>query len=203
MEFVSCGRPFSGHELIIVDSEGKPLAEREIGEIRVRGQSVAAGYFENSDATADVFHDEWLCTGDLGYRVGGDLFICGRIKDLIILNGKNHYPQDIERIASKVDGIRDGQCVAFSRIGPGGAEEAVVVAESRRLGDARERLVDDVVQAVRAEIGVTLSEVVLIKRGTLPKTSSGKVRRRETKERLARGQLELSTEQDKADGEGA
>jgi fatty-acyl-CoA synthase len=203
VEFVSCGRPFAAHELMIADAQGKPLGEREVGEIRVRGPSVTGGYFDNPEASLNVFHDGWLCTGDLGYRVGEQLFICGRVKDLIILNGKNHYPQDIERIASKIDGIRDGQCVAFSRIGETGAEEAVLVAESRRVGDARQKLVDDLTAAVRTELGITLADVVLIKRGTLPKTSSGKVRRRETKERLERGQLEISTEHDKTDGEGA
>jgi len=203
VEFVSCGQTFTNHEIIIADAEGKPLGEREVGEIRVRGPSVAGGYFGNEEASAEVFHDGWLCTGDQGYRVGKELFICGRLKDLIILHGKNHYPQDIERVASKVDGIRDGQCVAFSRTGPSGAEEAVLVAESRRVGEARQKLIDEVVLAVRSDIGVTLAEVVLIKRGTLPKTSSGKVRRRETKLRLERGELELVLDSDKSEGEGA
>jgi len=202
-EFVSCGKPFSNHELVIVDDQGKPLGDREVGEIRVRGPSITAGYFGNEEATAAVFQDGWLCTGDLGYRAGGNLFICGRLKDLIILHGKNHYPQDIERIASKIDGIRDGQCVAFSRIGSNGAEEAVLVAESRRVGDARKKLVEDVVDAVRTELGVTLAEVALINGGTLPKTSSGKVRRRETKSRLERGELELVLDSDTSEGEGA
>ncbi len=196
VEFVSCGRGFTGHDLMIAGPNNEPLGERQVGEIRLRGQSVTTGYFEAPDATAEVFHDGWLCTGDLGYRVGDELFICGRVKDLIILNGKNFYPQDVERIVSTIDGIRDGQCVAFSRFGPSGAEEAVVVAESRRAGEARQKLLDEVVQAVRAELGLTLAEVVLIKRGTLPKTSSGKVRRRETKQRLEHGQLDLASDTD-------
>ena len=191
MELVSCGRPFPGHEVRIVGPDGAPLGERQVGEIWLRGPSVTAGYFGDPEATAEAFGDGHLRTGDLGYRADGNVYICGRSKDLIILNGKNHYPQDIERVASTVDGIRDGQCVAFARRSTSGAEEAVLVAESRRLGEAKRALVDAVTHAVRAELGVQLAEVVLIKRGTLPKTSSGKVRRRETKIRLENGQLEL------------
>jgi len=195
LELVSCGRPFPGHELAIVGPDGAPLADRQVGEIWLRGPSVTAGYFGDAEATAETFGGGFLRTGDLGYRADGDVYICGRSKDLIILNGKNHYPQDIERVASTVDGIRDGQCVAFARRGASGAEEAVIVAESRRIGEAKRALVEAVTHAVRAELGVQLAEVVLIKRGTLPKTSSGKVRRRETKQRLELGQLELVTEQ--------
>jgi fatty-acyl-CoA synthase len=203
LEFVSCGQTFSEHEVEIVNAAGHILQEREVGEIRVRGPSVTAGYYGNEEATANVFRDGWLYTGDLGYHVDGHLFICGRLKDLIILHGKNYYPQDIERVASKMDGIRDGQCVAFSRIGPQGAEEAVLVAESKRTGDARRKLVEDVTSAVRAECGVVLAEIVFIKRGTLPKTSSGKVRRRETKLRLERGELEIVLDSEQSEGEGA
>ncbi len=198
LELVSCGRPFPGHELMIVGADGAPLPDRKVGEIWLRGPSVTSGYFGDPESTAESFGGGFLHTGDLGYRAEGNLYICGRTKDLIILNGKNHYPQDIERVACTVDGIRDGQCVAFARRGGAGAEEAVLVAESRRTGEAKQALVEAITQAVRAELGVQLADVVLIKRGSLPKTSSGKVRRRETKQRLENGQLELAGERDEA-----
>jgi fatty-acyl-CoA synthase len=158
---------------------------------------VTAGYFGDPEATRETFGDGWLRTGDLGYLAGGDLYICGRAKDLIILNGKNYYPQDIERVVSKVEGVREGQCVAFSRLDQTGAEVAVVVAESAKKGPEAVALIGQaILQAVRSEMGVQLGEVHLIRRGTLPKTSSGKVRRKETKRRLEEGELELVTEAD-------
>jgi fatty-acyl-CoA synthase len=193
MELVSCGRPFPGHEIAIVAPDGRHLGEREVGEVWLRGPSVTAGYFGDREATEETFGGGWLKTGDLAYRAGGELYICGRAKDLIILNGKNYYPQDIERIVSKVDGIRDGQCVAFSRLDASGAEIAVIVAESRKK---IEGLAAAVIAAVRAELGLTLAEVWFIRRGTLPKTSSGKVRRRECKRRLEENELELIHEGD-------
>jgi len=197
MELVSCGKPFPGHELAIMSSTGYPLGEREVGEIWLRGPSVTAGYFNDPEATREAFGGGWLKTGDLGYMAGGELYICGRAKDLIILNGKNYYPQDIERVVSKVEGVREGQCVAFSRLDPTGAEIAVVVAESaKKSAQAAAAIGQAIVQAVRSEMGVKLDEVHLIRRGTLPKTSSGKVRRKETKRRLEEGELELVTEAD-------
>ncbi len=187
MELVCCGKPFPGHEIRIMGAGG-PLGDRRVGEIWLRGPSVTAGYFGNREATEESFLDGWLRTGDLGYTTPDGLYICGRAKDLIILNGKNYYPQDIEQVVSRVDGIRDGQCVAFSRLDESGAEIAVVVAEARK---ASQQLADALVHAVRAELGLTLGEVHLIKRSTLPKTSSGKVRRREAKLRLETGELEL------------
>ena len=192
LELVSCGRPFPGHEIAIVGQGGDRLGERAVGEVWLRGPSVTAGYFGDPAASEAAFGGGWLRTGDLGYLAGGELYICGRSKDLIILGGKNHYPQDIERAASRVDGIRDSQCVAFSRLDPTGAEEAVVVAECRR---SSADLAQAVVRAVRADTGVQLAEVVLIKRGTLAKTSSGKVRRSEMKRRLEIGDLELAAEE--------
>ena len=210
LELVGCGRPFPQHELAIVDHEGNETTDRVVGEIWFRGPSVTRGYFDDQEATASTFGANvksitpsgvtkranghgagWLRTGDLGYVADGELFICGRAKDLIILNGKNYYPEDIERIVSRVDGIREGQCVAFSRLDESGAEHAVIVAEGRRGGAEGEVIAKAVAQAVRAETGLVVDEVVLIKRGTLPKTSSGKVRRRETKRRLEAGELEM------------
>ncbi|MFO0592591.1 MAG: fatty acyl-AMP ligase [Polyangiaceae bacterium] len=190
MELVCCGKPFPGHEIRVLGPAGD-LGHRQVGEILLRGPSVTAGYFGNADATTDSFRDGWLRTGDLGYTTPDGLYLCGRAKDLIILNGKNYYPQDIEAIVSRVEGIRDMQCVAFSKLDEHGAEIAVVVAEARKASQA---LCDAIVRAVRSELGLTIGEVHLIKRSTLPKTSSGKVRRREAKLRLESGELELLTE---------
>ncbi|WP_437736658.1 fatty acyl-AMP ligase [Sorangium sp. So ce1335] len=193
LELVSCGRPLPCHELIIAGPDGAPLGEREVGEIWVRGPSVAAGYFNEPEQTEAAFGGGWLRTGDLGYTVAGEVYLCGRSKDLIILGGKNYFPQDIERVASSVEGARAGHCVAFSCLGASGAERAVVVAEVKR-GVAG--VAQAITQAVRAELGVQLSEVALIKRGTLAKTSSGKVRRREMKRRYEAGELELASDVD-------
>ena len=210
LELVGCGKPFPLHEIAIVDHDGNQTTDRVIGEIWFRGPSVTRGYFDDKEATDSTFgasiksmngHGEsraqtsaprgWLRTGDLGYVAEGELFICGRAKDLIILNGKNYYPEDIERVVSRVDGIREAQCVAFSRLDDTGAEHAVIVAEGRRGGVEGEAIARAVAQAVRAEAGLVVDQVHLIKRGTLPKTSSGKVRRRETKRRLEAGELEM------------
>jgi fatty-acyl-CoA synthase len=198
MELVACGRPFPGHEVSIMTPAGHPMGEREVGEIWVKGPSVTKGYFGNPTATEETFGGGWLRTGDLGYVADGELYICGRAKDLIILNGKNYYPQDIENVVSKAAGVRDGQCVTFSYLDDRGGEHCVVVAEAKigpRAGSAAQ-IIAEIIQLVRAEIGIVLSEVHLIKRGTLPKTSSGKVRRSEAKRRLELGELELLTEGD-------
>ena len=189
-EIVSCGRPLPGFELEVRGAEGARLAERMVGEVWVRGPSVMTGYFGQPDATAEVLDGEWLCTGDLGYLVAGELFVCGRTKDLIIIHGKNFYPQDVERIVSETEGLRPGQCVAFARAGVDG-EECVVVAEANSASIDPREVASKVKLRVRAELGLPVAEVVLIKRNTLPKTSSGKVRRRDTKVRLEAGQLDL------------
>ncbi len=196
MELVACGKPFPGHEIKIAGQSGVGLEERRVGEIWVRGPSVTQGYYGDAEATAAAYHDGWLKTGDLGYQADGQLYICGRAKDLIILNGKNHYPQDIEAVVSKVPGVRDGQCVAFGVLSSDGGEHCVVVAEAKpgaRAGTMAD-IITAIVSAVRAETGVVPGEVHLIKRGTLPKTSSGKVRRSEARRRLETGELELLVE---------
>ena len=193
LEMVSCGKAFPGHELKIVDDAGNALGDRHVGNVLLRGPSVTQGYFGQPEETAEVYVDGWLRTGDLGYLDDGNLFVCGRAKDLIIINGKNYYPQDIERLASEVNGVRQDQCVAFSRLDADGAEECVVVCEAQRSKTDPELLASGVKQKVRTELGITVAEVVVIKRNSMPKTSSGKVRRRETKSRLLAGTLELWT----------
>jgi fatty-acyl-CoA synthase len=190
LELVSCGRTFPGFQLAILGEDGCSLGDRQVGEVWVRGPSVMQGYFEQPEETQEVLRDGWLRTGDLGYLVNGELFVCGRAKDLIILHGKNYYPQDIERVVSETQGIRPDQCVAFARPGADG-EECVIVAEAQTASVDPREVASQVKQRVRAELGLPVAEVVFIKRNTLPKTSSGKVRRRDTRARLEAGELEL------------
>ena len=186
LELVSCGVPFPGHELAIVNERGEPLGERAVGEIIVRGPSMTKGYFRNEDATAEALRDGWLHTGDLGYVAGKNLFICGRIKDLIIINGANHYPQDLEWVVGDLDGVRRGNVVAFSTMRDG-TETLVLIAEGNS-GDAPE-LRRQITHAVVERFGLQPGHVGIVPVGTLPKTSSGKAQRRKTKTMFEEGEL--------------
>ena len=125
------GRPVPGLELRIVDPETHAtLAERQVGELLIRGSSVTPGYYERPEATAELFLDGWLRTGDLGYLLDGELVLCGRIKDVIIVGGRNVFPEDIERSVGQIDGVRAGNVIAFGVEGYKGKESVVVVAET-------------------------------------------------------------------------
>jgi fatty-acyl-CoA synthase len=186
VELVSCGRTFAGHDLAIRGDDGSLLPEGEVGEIVFRGPSVAAGYFENPEATALLLRDGWLHTGDLGFMLDGQVYVSGRMKDLIILNGRNYHPQAIEWEVEQVEGIRKGNVVAFAVRGDD-TEKLVVVAESRR--DAGADLADTIKAAVRENVGLTVQEVVLVPAGGLPKTSSGKLQRKKTRAAYEAGHL--------------
>jgi fatty-acyl-CoA synthase len=186
LTFVSCGRPFAGHELRILGAEGQPLPEGSEGEIEYRGPSVTAGYWQNPEATAEAYRGGWLRTGDLGFLRDGNLYITGRSKDLVILNGRNHHPQAIEWAVQDVDGVRKGNVVAFSRPGAD-SEELVVVAEKK--SDAAADLPERIVAAVSEALSLKVSDVVLLDAGQLPKTSSGKLQRRKTRDLYLRGTL--------------
>jgi fatty-acyl-CoA synthase len=186
LEIVGCGKPFPGHELAVVDDGGRPLAERDVGEIIVRGPSITDGYYRNDEATREAWKDGWLHTGDLGYLSAGDIFICGRKKDLMIIHGANHYPQDIEWVVGDLDGVRRGNVVAFSVDRPRG-EELVLVAEGNS-GDAAD-LRRGITQVVGERFGLSPTHVAIVPVGTLPKTSSGKAQRRKTKTMFEEGQL--------------
>jgi fatty-acyl-CoA synthase len=193
LELVSCGRPFENHELGIFSDAGKRLGERQIGEIWFRGPSVAAGYYENPEATAAAFDSEergsWLHTGDLGYLVDGELYISGRKKDVLILNGRNYYPQGIEWLVESVNGIRRGNVVAFSIPGES-TEEAVVVAETAEKDtDRRKEIMQAVRSHINGELGLALADVHLLGVGEIPKTTSGKLQRRRTREQYLAGTL--------------
>ncbi|MCB9681453.1 MAG: fatty acyl-AMP ligase [Alphaproteobacteria bacterium] len=185
-EHVSCGPTFPGHEMVAVDDDGRPLPEGREGQLALRGPSVTPGYFNNPEATAAAFRDGWLLTGDLGYVLDGEIYVTGRLKDLIILNGRNVHPQAIEWAASEVAGVRKGNVVAFSRPGAE-SEELVVVLETR--DDDTERVIAEVKKAVRQEVGAVPSDVVCLPPGTLPKTSSGKLQRRKTRQQYLLEQL--------------
>lgn len=186
LELVSCGVPFPGHDLRIVGEGGEQLGERRVGEVVVRGPSVTAGYYQNADATAEAYRDGWLHTGDLGYLADGNLYVCGRIKDLIIIRGANHYPQDIEWVVADLPKVRRGNVVAFS-VMRDGVEQLVVAAEGNS-GDAAE-LREAIVQKVNEELGLTPWHVCIVPVGTLPKTSSGKAQRRKTRQMFEEGEL--------------
>ena len=170
------GRPVEGLEIRVVDPvTGDLLQDREVGELEIRGSSVTPGYYKRPDANAELFHDGWLRTGDLAYLLDGEMVMCGRIKDMIIVGGRNVFPEDVERALATVDGVRAGNVIAFGVDGSQGREGLVVVAESRSDDHAEVRR--SVAQRVRDAIGLPAKEIVLVEPGSLPKTSSGKLQR--------------------------
>ena len=182
-ELVSSGWPLDGLEIGVRGPGGEILGEDREGEIVVRGSSVAAGYFGDDAATAATFRDGWLYTGDLGFVHGGELFVTGRMKDLIIIRGRNYHPQDLESSLWNVPGIRGGNVAAFGvRDGDAEEERLVIVAEGRPGADL-DAVPADAVAHIRSRFGLSPDEVVVIERDSLPKTTSGKLRRRETRDR--------------------
>ena len=171
------GKPIPGLEMRICDpATGDVMAEREVGELEIRGTSVTPGYYKHPEATAATFHDGWLKTGDLAYLVEGELVICGRIKDVIIVGGRNVFPEDVERAVAEVEGVRAGNVIAFGVEGHRGKEALVVVAETK-VTDEADSVRAAVSLRVREAIGLPAEEIVLVSPGTLPKTSSGKLQR--------------------------
>lgn len=194
LRLVGCGRSFPGHEIAIIDSAGRPLPERAVGEIAVRGPSVAAGYYERPQASAQTFVDGWLRTGDLGFLDDGELFVSGRIKDLIIVNGRNHYPQDLEWSAERVAGIRSGAVAAFSVPGDS-TERIVIVAEFKRSaaeGASADDIAEQIRQRIQADCGLNADDIVLCAPGGVPKSTSGKVQRRLTRQRYLDGHYQTA-----------
>jgi fatty-acyl-CoA synthase len=187
MELVSCGIPFPEHELLIVDEQGQSLGERAVGEIWTRGPSVTLGYYGNPEATAESWTDGWLHTGDLGYIAGGNLYVCGRLKDLIIIRGANFYPQDIEWAVAELEGVRRDNVVAFSVQKNG--EETLIIAAEGNSSDAPQ-LRQSIAGKVQETVGLSVGHVAVVRVGALPKTSSGKVQRRRTKKLFETGMLE-------------
>lgn len=177
---VGCGMPLPGHDVRILDEDGRTLPDRHIGEIVLSGPSVTPGYYNDADTTAAAIRDGQLFTGDLGYLSSGELFVCGRVKDLIIVNGRKYHPQDLEWGVADLAGIRRGRVVAFGTKRDAGPDRTVVVAEPsgtvppEELTDAIRRRIVDV-------CGLVVDDVVLVPSGTVARTTSGKVRRAATR----------------------
>jgi fatty-acyl-CoA synthase len=191
------GRPLVGFELRICDPEtGDRLRDREVGELELRGPSITPGYYENASATDAAFHDDWFRTGDLAYLVDGQLVVCGRLKDMIIVGGRNVFPEDVERAAAAVDGVRAGNVIAFGsdrRRGRGRGKEAIIVVAETRADDDTEPVRDEVKNRVTDAVGVPPVDVVLVRAGSLPKTSSGKLQRSLCRDRYHADELEPVT----------
>ncbi len=175
------GTAVPGLEMRVVDPESREeLPERSVGELLMRGTSVTPGYYKRDDATAELLQDGWLCTGDLAYILDGQLVLCGRIKDVIIVGGRNVFPEDIERAVGTIDGVRAGNVIAFGVEGYKGKESVVVVAESRvENGD---EIRSDIHQRTLEVCGLPPRDVILVEPSTLPKTSSGKLQRSKCRE---------------------
>lgn len=179
VEIVSCGKPIKNHRIGIIRQDGSLASEGEVGEIVCAGPSATKGYYRNKKKTDRLFYNGWILTGDLGFILDGELFVSGRKKDLIIIAGRKYYPDNIERCIERIPEIRKGNVVAFSFTDREN-ESVVIVAESRDIGYP-ERIREAVRTRVAHEIGISVKEVVLLKKGSLPKTSSGKLQRSKIK----------------------
>ena len=174
LKLVDCGTVLPSYEFRICDERGREVAERQCGRIMVRGPSVMRGYFNDAEATAEVLDEAgWLDTGDIGYRRGRNLVVTARSKDVIIINGRNIWPQDLEQLAESCPGVRTGTTTAFEVTQPGGNPLVVVVVESKH---ARPELSRDIRSLVRQHFGVPC-HVDIVPPRTLPRTSSGKLSR--------------------------
>jgi acyl-CoA synthetase (AMP-forming)/AMP-acid ligase II len=178
-KMLSAGKALPGASVRVTDEKGNQVPERVIGEIAILSDCMLSGYYNRPDLTEAAFQDGWYLTGDLGYQADGELYITGRKKDLIIVGGKNIYPQDLERLAGEVPGVHPGRVVSFGvfneRIG---TEEVVIVAELDEEDPvARQAIADDVRTRVTRGSDIALRYVHAVDRGWLLKTSSGKIAR--------------------------
>jgi acyl-CoA synthetase (AMP-forming)/AMP-acid ligase II len=186
----SVGRQLPGVEVAIFDDQEQLVPEGGVGRIWVKGPSITKGYWESPELTANMIHGDWLDTGDLGFFYEGELYIAGRAKDLIIIRGRNYAPQEMEELLLDVEGVRKGCVVAVSTLIEGEGEQLIMLAEK----DPRSKRPEE---EVRAEIshcilkGLSLKprDVELLEPGTLPRTSSGKLRRSEALRQFLAGEL--------------
>jgi len=189
--FVVCGRALPAHAIEVRGEDGTPLGERAVGRIFIKGPSITPGYFSDADASRAMFAGEWLDTGDMGYFLDGEIVITGRAKDLIIINGRNIWPQDIEWAVEKVDGVRQGGVAAFS-VDDGRGEKIVVVAERRGMSaEALDDLSREIARVIQSAAGAP-AEVVLARPHSMVMTSSGKLSRAKVKAKYLDGAFDAT-----------
>ncbi len=187
--FVTCGRIIPGHNVEIRDESGAVLGSRQVGRVFVEGPSVMRGYFDDPETTAEAVVDGWLDTSDLGYWIGEELVIAGRAKDMLIINGRNVWPQDIEWTVEHMDGLRSGDAAAIVLADSDGTEKPTILIQCRTPDLAeRARIVEEVVARVHEAVGV-LCDVILVPARSLPKTTSGKLARERAKIMLESGEI--------------
>jgi acyl carrier protein len=193
--FVGCGRPLPGHEIRIVDSDGRELPERQEGYLQFRGPSVTSGYFRNPEATKTLFQEGWLNSGDLAYAAEGEIFITGRSKDLIIRAGRNVYPHEVEETVGNIPGVRKGCVAAFGTTDPHtGSEQLIILAETRETDTEQTSALQKKITSIATELlGLPPDRVILAPPHTVLKTSSGKIRRSACKELYEKGELGKAT----------
>jgi 1-acyl-sn-glycerol-3-phosphate acyltransferase len=203
MAFVSAGKPIPRHEIRVVNDAGAEVPERSDGFLWFRGPSATTGYYQNKAATDALLPQQlperqseypWVNSGDRAYVADGELYVTGRVKDIIIKGGRNLYPHEVEELAGRVEGVRKGCVVAFGiKDQASGTEKMVVVAESREADNKRRaEMAAKVTEEVSRGLGLPPDRVELIPLGSIPKTSSGKLRREETKQLYLAGTLATS-----------
>ena len=189
---VSVGTPVPGTDVEVRGPDGGVLGERRVGRIFVRGPSVMVGYFGQAEASASAIAGGWLDTGDLGFVAGGELHVCGREKNVIVIRGANHLPQEFEECLAGVEGVRAGCAVALGFVPEGEDGEQLLVLAERSHGTARaddSRTADQIRRAILAHAGIRPHTVRLLDPGTIPRTSSGKLRRNEALRRFLAREL--------------
>jgi len=187
---VNCGKAVPGLTIEVRDENGKLLPDRKIGRVFVKGLGIMAGYFRDPEATAACMKDGWLDTGDMAYMKDGSLYIVGRAKDMIIINGKNHWPQDIEWAIEQLPGFKAGDIAAFSVTTPSGEEAPAVLVQCRTsCNDERIKLRDAIKTKVKAITGMSCV-VELVPPRTLPRTSSGKLSRSKARLQYLSGEIQ-------------
>jgi fatty-acyl-CoA synthase len=186
---VNCGKPVRDMKVEIREEDGTPLPERAIGKLWCSGPSVMVGYFRDEASTDACLVDGWLDTGDMGYLSDGYVYIVGRAKDMIIINGRNHWPQDIEWAVEQLPGFKAGDIAAFAITTPGGEETPAVLVQCRSSDEAeRVRLRDEIRERVRSVTGMNCV-IELIPPRTLPRTSSGKLSRAKARNLYLAGEI--------------